>query len=172
MKALKRITPIVFGLALFLPTASFAALQMFLEIDGVVGESQVAGKEGAIEVLAWSWGASNDYVGRKSCSIQDVSITKFADLASPELLMAQVDNQYFQNAKLTVRKSGGASFLDYIVIEFYDVRVTSLSTGGSGGEDRLTENVSLDFSTANYSYTRQNADGTVGETKQASIGGC
>ena len=40
------------------------------------------------------------------------------------------------------------------------VRVTSLSTGGSGGEDRLTENVTLSFATIVEAYQRQKADGS------------
>ena len=35
-----------------------------------------------------------------------------------------------------------------------------LSTGGSGGEDRLTENVTLNFAEFKVEYTPQRADGT------------
>jgi type VI secretion system secreted protein Hcp len=45
------------------------------------------------------------------------------------------------------------------------VLVTSLSTGGSGGEDRLTENVTLNFAKVNFAYTPQNAKGTVAGDK-------
>jgi type VI secretion system secreted protein Hcp len=39
------------------------------------------------------------------------------------------------------------------------VMVTSISTGGSGGEDRLTENVSLNFATVNFENFKQDAKG-------------
>jgi type VI secretion system secreted protein Hcp len=39
------------------------------------------------------------------------------------------------------------------------VFITSVSTGGSGGEDRLTENVSLNFSKVNVDYTPQSDKG-------------
>jgi type VI secretion system secreted protein Hcp len=37
--------------------------------------------------------------------------------------------------------------------------VTNLSTGGSGGEDKLTENVTLNFGEVTYSYFLQDAKG-------------
>jgi type VI secretion system secreted protein Hcp len=41
-----------------------------------------------------------------------------------------------------------------------EVMITSMSTGGSGGEDRLTENISLNFAKFKLEYTPQKADGT------------
>jgi len=38
--------------------------------------------------------------------------------------------------------------------------VTSVSTGGSGGEDRLTENVTLNFAKVKFEYTPQKGDGS------------
>ncbi len=38
--------------------------------------------------------------------------------------------------------------------------ISSVSTGGSGGEERLTENVSINFGTFEYAYTPQKADGS------------
>ena len=40
-----------------------------------------------------------------------------------------------------------------------EVMVTSVSTGGSGGEDRLTENVTLNFAKFKFSYQPQDAKG-------------
>ena len=45
-------------------------------------------------------------------------------------------------------------------MELNDVVVTSVSTGGSGGEDRLTENVTLRFAKFKYSYFPQKPDGS------------
>jgi type VI secretion system secreted protein Hcp len=38
--------------------------------------------------------------------------------------------------------------------------VTSVSTGGSGGEDRLTENVTLNFAKVKVDYKLQSDQGT------------
>lgn len=172
MRLPKLVVITLFGFILSLPAASYAAVDMFLEIDGVKGESRDSAKKEAIDVLAWSWGSSSSASGRRiQCSIQDVSVTKYVDAASPDLLMGQLDGHVYRTAKLTVRKAGDTP-LEYIVIEFNDVRITSVSTGGSGGEDRLTENISFNFSSAVYTYTPQTIRGSRGDARQATIGGC
>ena len=44
----------------------------------------------------------------------------------------------------------------------FDVLISSVSTGGSGGEDRLTEHVSLNFAKVKVDYTEQTATGSAG----------
>jgi type VI secretion system secreted protein Hcp len=41
-----------------------------------------------------------------------------------------------------------------------DCLVTSVSNGGSGGEDRLTENATLNFAKVKVEYMEQAKDGT------------
>ena len=48
------------------------------------------------------------------------------------------------------------------VIKMKKILVSSVSTGGSGGEDRLTENVTLNFSWVELKYKSQKDDGTAG----------
>mgnify|MGYP000259423087 FL=1 len=45
-----------------------------------------------------------------------------------------------------------------------DLLVSSVSTGGSGGEDRLTENITLNFAKVSVEYTPQAKDGSAGAT--------
>ena len=152
-------------LLMLLPSASYAAVDMFLDIDNVKGEAKDKDHRDEIDVLAWSWGSSFD--GRCT-NIQDVSITKYVDLSSPTLLMGQIMGRVYDKATLTVRKAGNTP-LEYIIIEFRNVAVSSLSTGGSGGEDRLTENVSLNFESAKYKYTPQTDQGLPGTSEIAEI---
>jgi type VI secretion system secreted protein Hcp len=63
-----------------------------------------------------------------------------------------------------VRKAGEGQ-QKYIHITMNEVLVTSVSTGGSGGEDRLTENVTLNFAKVKYDYTLQDSKGTVAGDK-------
>jgi type VI secretion system secreted protein Hcp len=62
---------------------------------------------------------------------------------------------------LVVRKAGGDP-LEYIKIIMEQIVVTSVQTGGSGADDRLTENVSLSFAQVRYEYTQQLATGGAG----------
>ena len=156
--------------------SSAAAVDMFLKIAGIDGDSQDALRSKNIDILAWSWGTSSvvKSKGRVSCNIQDVSITKYVDSSSPAWLMGQLAGTEYVTGQLAVRKAGSVgpgSQIEYIVIDFNNVRITSLSTGGSGGEDRLTENVSFSFTDATYTYTPQTESGA-GTPISATIGGC
>jgi type VI secretion system secreted protein Hcp len=141
---------------------------MFLKLEGVKGESLVAGYEGAIDVLAWSWGASNaGSVQVKSTktlpSFQDLSLTKYVDRSSEDLLRLLSTGKEVPLAELAVLKGGGDKPFPYLIIRFKPVIVTSVSTGGSGGEDQLTENVTINFGRYEFVYTPQSASGGLGE---------
>lgn len=144
------------------------AVDMFLKLDQLEGEAQDAVHRGSIDVLAWSWGLSNSGTfhfgggaGAGKVSVQDLSITKYVDRSSPILMGRCSDGNHFAEGRLIVRKTG-ATPVEYIVLGLTNVLVTSVSTGGSGGEDRLTENVSLNFEKYRYTYTPQLADGSAG----------
>lgn len=107
-------------------------------------------RPGWMTVLAWSHGCSNSgsYNGRSASeggNMQDLSVTKYSDNASPVLTVMVMSGEVMPVGLLRVchvPKDGKVK-----VIEFHLKRVscTSQSTGGSGGEDRLTENISLTF---------------------------
>ncbi len=98
--------------------------------------------------------------GGGKANVQDLSFTKYVDASSHALLLACSNGEHLTKANLVVRKAGGKGTpVEYIKIEMTEVLVTSVSTGGSGGEDRLTENVSLNFSKVKFEYTPQSAVG-------------
>lgn len=172
-KIIKNLTTGIFMVSLStVSIVSNAAVDMFLKVDGVKGESKDEKARNSIDVLAWSWGSSSVSNGKNvSCSIQDISLTKYVDSATPVLLMGQINGAIYDTAELIVRKAGDTP-LEYINITFNNVRVSSLSTGGSGGEDRLTENVTLNFSDATFTYTPQDDRGFPLKPVSATIGGC
>src|SRR5215475_1459898 len=144
------------------------AVDMFIKVGDLKGESKDAKHKGEIDVLAWSWGVSNSGsahvgggAGAGKANVQDLSFTKYLDLSSPDLLLACCNGKHFPEATLTVRKAG-ENPLEYLKIKLTEVLVTSVSTGGSGGEDRLTENVTLNFAKVNVDYIEQTATGGEG----------
>lgn len=147
-------------------------VDMFLKCDGLVGESKDHAHEGEMDVLAWSWGASNSGTmhtggggGAGKANVQDLSVTKYVDNASTDLLLACCNGKHYPEMILTVRKAGEKP-LEYIKMTMKKCLITSVSTGGSGGEDRLTENVSINFATVETEYTEQKEDGTGGSPKR------
>lgn len=149
------------------------AVDMFLKIEGEIdGESQDKEHKGDIDVLAWSWGVSNAGSfhtggggGSGKANFQDISVTKWVDKSSAKLLLYCANGDHFTKAELFVRKAGKLP-LEYIVITMEKVLITSISTGGSGGEDKLTENVTLNFAAAIYAYKEQKPDGTGDSPKE------
>ena len=145
------------------------AVDMFLKIDGVEGESKDKTHTKQIDVLAWSWGLSNSGsahtgggAGSGKVNVQDVSITKWIDSASPKLVLACCEGSHYSQVLLTVRKAAGKAPLEYVKITLSEVLVAGISTGGSGGEERLTENVTLNFGKFRMDYTPQQDDGSAG----------
>ena len=145
------------AVAMLLPAAAPAATDMYLQADGFQGESTASKYKDAIDVLAFSWGASNS--GKKP-NFQDLSFTKYIDRTSPTLLDYLATGNVIAKAKLTVVKAG-ATQAPYLRYCFTGLQVSSLSSGGSGGEDRLTENVTMSYATIVEAYQQQRADGTL-----------
>ena len=146
------------------------AVDMFLKMSPIKGEARDSKHKEEIDVLAWSWGASNSGsahvgggAGAGKVNVQDLSISKWVDSASTDLMLACCDGKHFDEALLTVRKAGETP-VEYIKITMNEVLITSISTGGSGGQDRLTENVSLNFAKVKVEYTPQDVKGAAGKT--------
>lgn len=149
------------------------AVDMFLKLDDCKGESKDAKHSDEIDVLAWSWGMSQSGSfhlggggGSGKANVQDLSVTKWVDKASCVLMQMVCNGAQFKEGILTVRKAGGDEPVEYLIITMEDVIVTSASTGGSGGEDKLTENISLNFAKVKVKYTPQEQDGKAGATNE------
>lgn len=141
-------------------------VDMFLKLGDIKGESPDDKHKDEIDVLAWSWGLSQSGTthmgsggGAGKVAVQDIAITKWIDKASPVLMKMCCNGKHYPEALLTVRKAGEKP-LEYFKIKMEDVIISSVSTGGSGGEDRLTENVSLNFAKVTVDYVPQKSDGS------------
>ncbi len=143
------------------------AVDIFIKIGDIKGESVDQDHKDEIDVLGWAWGMSNPgsavRPGSSSArpSFQDFSIIHRFDLASPSLMLACCNGKHIPEARLTVR-SAGEKPLEYLKITLNDVIVTSVSTGGSGDEDRPTETVTLNYAKVKVEYQQQNRDGSAG----------
>lgn len=146
------------------------AVDMFINMgEKIKGESKdkVQGPKGDIDVLAWSWGMSQSGTthmgsggGAGKVNVQDISFTKFVDNATPALMMHCCGGTHIDKIVLLCRKAGEKQET-YIIITLYECIITSISTGGSGGEDRLTENVSINFAKFTFDYWKQKDKGGV-----------
>ena len=144
-----------------------AAVDYFLKIDGIPGESNDSKHKGEIEVDSFSWGATNAGShasggggGTGKVVFQDLHFTTHVNKSSPLLMLACASGQHIKKATLYVRKQGGEQ-QEYYTLKLHDVVVTSYQSGGSatGGDSVPTDQFSLSFTTIHYDYKPQKAEG-------------
>jgi len=144
------------------------AVDMFLTLDGIKGESIDSKHKDSIDILAWSWGLANTGTfhhgsggGAGKANFQDISITKYIDIASPNLMLHCANGKHVVKGQIIVRKAG-ENPLEYLKISLEKILVSGYTTGGSGGEERLTENLSLNFAKVKVEYAQQTEKGGSG----------
>ena len=145
----------------------------FLKIKDIKGESVDDKHKDEIDVLAWSWGASQSGTthmgpggGAGKVAVQDMSISKYVDKASPVLFKSCCNGKHFGEAILTVRKAGEKP-VEYYKVTMTDLLITSVSGGDSAGSDRMVENITLNFAKVKIEYVPQKADGSADATVEA-----
>jgi type VI secretion system secreted protein Hcp len=144
-----------------------ASVDYFLKIDGIDGESMDSKHKNEIDVLSFSWGATNAGSGASTGgrgagkpSFQDITFSMEANKASPKLMLALATGEHIKSAVLTVRKAGGEQ-QEYMKVTFSDVLISSYQTGGSGGDVIPLESISAKYGRVEYEYKPQKPDGSL-----------
>ena len=150
------------------------ALEMFLKLAGIAGESLDAKHKGEIDVLAWSWGLSTPEVssaagagagaGAGRVKIDNISIQKWVDIASPLLISSETTGKHITDGTLSTRKAltAGKAGGDFLLFKMTDVIVTSVHVAASADTDRPTESITLSFAKFEFDYQPTKADGSLG----------
>ena len=149
------------------------AFDAFLKIDGIEGESPDDKHKGEIELMSFTWGASQSGTagygggaGAGRVNMQDFTCTKRFDKATPKLMLACCNGKHIPKALVTVRKAGEEQ-QEYLKITFSDVLVSSLEAGGSGSDEIPLETLALNYGKIELEYKEQKIDGTLGGTIKA-----
>ena len=144
-----------------------AAVDYFLKIDGISGESTDEAHKGEIEVESFSWGVSQatTRLGAGAAAgravFQDLRFTSFVSKASPNLMLKCATGAHLKDAVLTARNAGGEQ-QEFLKITLSDVLVSSYQTSASAnpgppdsptdaifiGLDQPTDAVSLSYGSA------------------------
>ena len=150
-----------------------AAVDFFLKIEGIDGESQDSKHKNEIELDSWSFGGTNSAhvgsggMGAGKVSFQDFHCNMRVNKASPKLMLACASGEHIKKAVLTCRKAGKdqQEFLKYTLS---DIIVSSYQQGGSAHGDIVPmDQVSFAFSKIENEYKEQKSDGTLGGAIQA-----
>ncbi len=144
------------------------AVDYFLKIQGIEGESMDAKHKGEIDLLSFSWGESQTGThaaggggGAGKVSMQDFHFVMKSNKASPKLLLACATGEHIPKAVLVCRKAGKEQ-QEFMKFTFSDMLVSSYQTGGSSTGDEIPlDQISLNYSKVEYEYREQAQDGTL-----------
>jgi type VI secretion system secreted protein Hcp len=146
------------------------AYDAFLKLDGITGESQKENHTGEIDLMSFSWGASNSSsvgtgtgVSVGKVSVSDFSIMKSTDSSSPVLFQKCCDGSVIATGVVTLQRQVQGNATPYLVYNFTNVYVTSVQWSGSGGSgDAPMESCSFCFEVGTVDYTPLKDDGSAG----------
>jgi type VI secretion system secreted protein Hcp len=145
-----------------------AQRDMYLELDGIKGESGDEKFKDSLEIYSYSIGVSNQGTGGgqggsggAKAVFSDLHCTKIADTATTTLWQFCANGTHIKNGKLHIRKAGGTQqeYQTYLLTEVF---ITNWSQSGSDGGGIPTESFSLNYSKLEIDYKLQKPDGSLG----------
>lgn len=146
------------------------AVDYFLKLDGIEGESVDDKHKNWIQILSWSWGGSQTSSvsgtggsGAGKVSLQDLTITTHFDKASPKLFKSLCLGTHTAKGQIECVKAG-ASGKPYLKIDLTELFISSLQTGGSSGEEVPILNIGFTYNTIKIDYYQQDEKGNVAST--------
>jgi type VI secretion system secreted protein Hcp len=147
------------------------AIDVYLQIDGIRGESQDSNHNGWIECTSAQWGVLQPKSATAStagghtaerCEHKSIAITKLADLASPILMQTCSMGKTIPKAKLEfMRADGEGKAVKYYQIELENVLIAGVNQYVHEG-NILRDSVELKFSKVRWKYTQQKIGGGAG----------
>ena len=145
-----------------------AAVDYFLKIATIEGESTDDKHKNEIDVLSWSWGETQSGSsafggggGAGKVSMQDFHFVMNVNKASPKLMLACANGEHIADAMLVCRKAGKEQ-QEYLKIKFSNLLISSYQTGGSAGDVVPVDQISFNFSKIEFEYHPQDAKGGLG----------
>jgi type VI secretion system secreted protein Hcp len=141
------------------------AVDVFLKLGDIKGESKDSAHKGEIDVLSWSWGLSQTGSmghggggGAGKANFNDLSIMHAVDKASPVLMSKCATGEHIKEATLVSRKAGKGQ-QEYLIVKMNDILITSVQPSGSS--EHPMESVSMQFAKIDLEYKPQKDDGTL-----------
>lgn len=147
------------------------AIDVYLQIDGIKGESADSSHVGWIEVTSAHWGVTQPKSATAStggghtaerCEHRTLSITKLADLSSPLLMQISSAGKTIPKARMEfMRADGQGERVKYYEVELENVLVGSMDQLVTEGSI-LHDSIGLKFSQVKWKYTQQKISGGAG----------
>lgn len=149
------------------------ASDVYLQIEGIKGESNDDKHKDWIELVGVNWGVVQPASSTLSTSgghtigraeFNPVSCAKLVDLSSPKLMELVAMGKTIPKARLSFVRADGSGSIRYYELELVNVLVSSNGKSFAGG-GLLHENFELRYTSIKERYTQQKiAGGTGGNT--------
>lgn len=151
------------------------AFDAFMKLTGVDGPVTRKGLEKFIEVLSYSFGASQSISAEASGgmsggkpTISSMSLMKRTDATSPGLFATCCGGKHYPEVLIQLFKSGGTNQVKFLEYKLTKVFIESVQWSGSGGgDDTPMESLSLAFQKIEMTYMPQDEKGGVGKPQIA-----
>jgi type VI secretion system secreted protein Hcp len=140
---------------------------IILDMPGIDGECLIKTFENKIECLSYSHAVAmqmaSDVSNKERTSgkpnVQDFTLSKYMDKASPVLNQACCEGRKIGDAKITIGRNEGGAVMPLMVYTLKDAMLSSVSSASSGG-DKPAETLTLNFTAIQWEYTAQKPDST------------
>jgi type VI secretion system secreted protein Hcp len=143
-----------------------AAVDFFLKLDSIDGESLDDKHKGEIELDSFSFGAtqsggfaSGGGGGAGKVQFQDLHFVAKTSKASPNLLQACANGKHIIKGMIVARKAGKGQ-QEFLKITLQDVLISSYSLNGDGIVGPV-DSSGMAFTKVEYSVATQKADGSL-----------
>ena len=139
------------------------AVDYFLKLDGIPGDSTDAKHKGEIDVVAFSWGVARPGSpapgrgGAGKAIFEDLLVVARTSKASPKLWQACATGQHLKSAVLVCRKAGKAP-VEFLKVTLEDVIITSYEI--EGDDELPLDQVALAFAKIQTEFVSVDAKGT------------
>jgi type VI secretion system secreted protein Hcp len=144
------------------------AVDYFLKLDGIDGESADSNHKNEIQIMSFSWGASQvssvagtGGSGAGKASLSDISVVTHFDKATPKFFKSIGAGTHIATGTITANKAGGAG-KPFLKVDFKELFVTSLQI--SGATEIPTVSVAFSYNEIKIDYSVQNDQGNLAST--------
>ncbi|GAB2603329.1 Hcp family type VI secretion system effector [Pseudactinotalea suaedae] len=137
------------------------AIDGFLQIDDIPGESRREGHEDEIEIHGIEFGlAAAGVAGRRAMpgtatgrvELEPVRVAKHYDRSSPLLKQVLARSQRLEEAVISVRRTVEGETSDYLVVTLTEASVIGYDLHPAPEDDVLEELVYLDYASISFRY--------------------
>ena len=149
------------------------AIDMFLKVDGVTGESKDSNHTGWTDITSFNWGANqpgNMSVGggggAGKVNFADLSVNALIDKSTTAILKNCASGKHISKIELSVCKAGGTQ-IEYARITLEDVLVSKIDYTGAANGDTLTVNYAFQAAKVKQQYWEQSSSGGKGAESSA-----